>query len=61
MNICIAWTIDKLKTNITRRSKTERKLQLPSKFGEDPQNVKTKAQMALENVGSFQYLMYKRY
>ena len=32
---------------------------LPSKFGEDPQTVKTKArtQVALENVGLFQLLI----
>ena len=35
--------------------------QMPSKFGEGPQNVKTKGpEIALDNVGSFQYLMYKR-
>ena len=32
-----------------------------AKFGDDQQNVKTKGPMALENVGSFQYIIYKRY
>ena len=32
---------------------------LPVKFCEDPQNLRPRAQMALENVDSFQYLMFK--
>ena len=37
----------------------QNKEHLPSTFDDSPQNVKAKGQIALENVTSFQYLMYK--